>query len=449
MTLTTEEQRRLMVLNHVGSGALTGKEAAALLGLSERQLRRLRRAYERDGAKALAHGNRGRRPPNALDPQLKAQVIHLAKTRYLGFNQQHFTEMLAEREAIQLSHATVNRLLTEAGIVSPRRRRPARSHARRDRFPREGMLLQVDGSRHDWLEGRGPWLSLVGAIDDATGMVPWACFREQEDAQGYFEVLRETVRRKGVPLAIYSDRHGIFFKTKDKDLTLAEQLDGRRQPTQFARLLEELGVQLILARSPQAKGRVERLWGTFQDRLTSELRLAGVNTADEAQRVLAHFLPRHNRRFSVPASDVTPAWLPAPDRRRHEQLFCFKYRKVVANDHTVRFQGQRIDIPPGGPRPSYAKAEVELHQHFDGSIAVFFQGTCLAKKQLTRQEVYRVLEEHSDTPALDQPPAPRIRVPTPKVGYQPPPRSHPWRVGYEQRARNRTKSSSDQNGQNH
>lgn len=162
-------------------------------------------------------------------------------------------------------------------------------------------------------------MSLVGAIDDATGLVAWACFRAQEDAQGYFEMLRETVRRKGVPLALYSDRHGIFFKTKDKELSLEEQFDGRRQPTQFGRLLEELGIQLILARSPQAKGRVERLWGTFQDRLTSELRLARASTREAAQQVLARFLPRHKRRFSVPANDSTPAWLPAPDRRRHDR----------------------------------------------------------------------------------------------------------------------------------
>jgi hypothetical protein len=136
------------------------------------------------------------------------------------------------------------------------------------------MLLQIDGSRHDWLEGRGPDLSLVGGLDDATGLVPWATFRDQEDAQGYFELLRAVVRRHGIPLAIYSDRHGIFFKTKEKELTLEEALAGRRQPTQFGRLLEELGVELILARSPQAKGRVERLWGTFQDRLASEVRLA-------------------------------------------------------------------------------------------------------------------------------------------------------------------------------
>jgi transposase len=446
VTLSTKEQRRLMVLNHLGSGALSNSEAAALLGLGERQVRRLHRAYAAHGAKALAHGNRGRRPSNAIDPKIKQRVIHLARTRYQGFNHQHLTEMLAEREGLQLSRVSVHRILTGAGMPSPRRRRPPRAHRRRDRFPREGMLLQIDGSRHDWLEGRGPFLSLVGGIDDATGLVPLACFRAQEDAQGYFEVLRETVRRKGVPLAVYSDRHGIFFKTKDKELSLEEQFDGRRQPTQFGRLLEELGIQLILARSPQAKGRVERLWGTFQDRLISEMRLAGASTRDEAQQVLARFLPRHNRRFSVPPNDATPAWLPAPDRRRHDQLFCFKYRKVVSNDHSIRHDGQRIDIPPGGPRPSYAKAEVELQQRFDGTVAVYFQGTCLTKQQLPVTTNYRV-DQHSYAEALDEPPTP-VRKP-PAVGRRPPAASHPWRFGFNKSGLQRSKSWRRKNGQNH
>ena len=312
MTLTTQEQRRLMVLNQVGSGLLSSEQAAGLLGISERQLRRLRRGYEQEGAKALAHGNRGRPPANAVAAAVRQHVVTLATSRYQGFNHQHLTEMLAEHEQIDLSRPTVHRILKAAGVVSPRRRR--------DRFPREGMLLQIDASPHDWLEGRGPRLSLVGAIDDATGIVPWACFRVQEDAEGYFEVLRQTLQRQGVPLAVYSDRHGIFFRTANHKLTLEEQLDGRRGPTQFGRLLEELGIQLILARSPQGKGRVERLWGTFQDRLTSELRLAGAATKEQAQDVLAGFLPRHNRRFAVPPHDPTPAWLPAPDRA---SISCF------------------------------------------------------------------------------------------------------------------------------
>lgn len=184
MTLSSREQRRLLMLNHLGSGAISGEEAAGLLGLSARQVRRLRRAYATLGASALAHGNRGRRPSNAVALKLRQRVVQLARSRYQGFNHQHLTEMLAEREGLQLSRVTVHRILAAAGIPSLRQCRAPRAHRRRDRFPREGMLLQIDASRHDWLEGRGPFLSLVGGIDDATGQVPWACFREQEGAQG-------------------------------------------------------------------------------------------------------------------------------------------------------------------------------------------------------------------------------------------------------------------------
>ena len=278
ITLTRSEQRRLLVLNHLLSGALVNSQAASLLGLSIRQVRRLRRRYETAGAAALPHGNRGRRPVHALDPAVIAQVVDLARTTYLGFNQHHFTEMLAEREALDLSVSSVHRILARAGIAAPRQRRASRHRRRRDRYPRAGMLLQIDGSRHDWLEGRGPYLSLLGGIDDATGVVPWASFHDQENARGYFELLRIVVRRYGIPLAIYSDRHSIFFKTKDKKLTLEEALAGRREPTQFGRLL---GARHPADPRPLAsgQGRVERMWGTFQDRLTSELRLANACTA--------------------------------------------------------------------------------------------------------------------------------------------------------------------------
>jgi hypothetical protein len=177
--------------------------------------------------------------------------------------------------------------LKAAGVPAPRRRRPPRHRRRRDRYPREGMLLQIDASRHDWLEGRGPILSLLGAIDDATGRVTSACFREQEDAQGYFEVMRETVRRLGIPMAAYADRHSIFVQTQEKQFTLEEQLSGRRQPTQFGRLLEELGVQLIYARSPQAephRAPLENLPGPPRLRATagSGLQLDGCQPAPGA-----------------------------------------------------------------------------------------------------------------------------------------------------------------------
>jgi len=214
VTLNRAEQRRLLVLNHLEACALVNAEAAELLGISIRQVRRLRAAYRERGAAALAHGNRGRRPAHALEPAVALRVVELATSTYAGFNHQHLTEMLAEHEGIHLSRPSVHRILTQAGVASARTRRPAQHRRRRERMPREGMLLQIDGSRHDWLEGRGPYLTLIGAVDDATGIVPWACFRDQEDAHGYFQLLAEVVRRRGVPLALYSDQHSIFFVTK-------------------------------------------------------------------------------------------------------------------------------------------------------------------------------------------------------------------------------------------
>src|SRR5450759_1203202 len=230
ITLTTAEQRRLIVLNHLESGALVNAEAARLLDLSVRQLQRMKAAYADLGAAALSHGNRGRRPVHALDPELARKVVELATTTYAGFNQQHLTELLVEEHGLAISKLSVHRILTAAGVPAPRKRRPPRHRHRRDRYPKAGMLVQVDTSRHDWLEGRGLHLSLVGAIDDATGEVLSARFRKQ-GAQGYFEVIREVVRRRGIPLALFADRHSIFVVTKDTQLTLDEELAGRSQPT--------------------------------------------------------------------------------------------------------------------------------------------------------------------------------------------------------------------------
>lgn len=267
ITMNGKEQRRAMVLTAVIEGRLTAGEAAELMRLSRRQERRLRHAFLRDGPAALVHGNRGRRPVHTLDPGLRSRIIALADGVYAGCNDQHLTELLAEREAIALSRSSVRRILRAAGRRSPQRRRPPRHRSRRERMPQVGMLLQVDGSRHQWLGPDGPWLTLVGAIDDATGDVPYALFREQEDAQGYLLLLREVVRRRGVPLALYSDRHMIFQSAAKAPMTLEEELAGKPLPTQVRRVLDELDITWIGARSPQAKGRVERLWRTFQDRL--------------------------------------------------------------------------------------------------------------------------------------------------------------------------------------
>jgi transposase len=385
VALNKREQKRLMVLNKVNSKEIRVEEAATIISLSMRQTWRLLAAYRKEGAAALAHGNRGRKPPNAFTEDLKQEVRELATTRYRGFNHQHFTELLAEREGIFLSRSSVRNILLESGVRSPRKRRPPKHRHRRERYPQEGMLLQIDGSPHDWLEGRGPWLSLIGAVDDATGKVPSALFRGQEDAQGYFRLLQNIVQDKGIPLAIYHDQHRIFKLPADKSPSIEEQLEGKRPLTQFGRLLEELGITSIPALSPQAKGRIERLWGTFQDRLVSELRLAGAKTLDEANKVLQDFLACYNVKFAVPAAEPGSAYRQVGHGFIADEVFCFKHRRTVGADNVVRFEGHRLQVVPTNGRASYARCRVEVHVRLvrlcrdsdeigDDSLAVYYQG---------------------------------------------------------------------------
>jgi len=414
VTLTIREQQRLKVLNEVMTGGLSGSKAAMAMGVSLRHERRLLAAYRKKGVAALAHGNRGRKPPNALDGEVVKLVIKLAETKYAGCNTQHFTELLAEREGIHPSRSSVRRILVGAGKNSPRKRRAPKHRSRRERYPQEGMLLQLDGSPHDWLEGRGPELSLIGAIDDATGKVSGALFREQEDTIGYFILLREIAGRYGLPLALYHDRHSIFELAADKLLSIAEQLEGKRPLTQFGRLMQELGITSISALSPQAKGRIERLWGTFQDRLISELRLAGVSTLEEANCFLVGFLKRYNARFAVPPVQTGLAYRKA-EGRDINTAFCLKYKRMAGADNVVRFNGQRLQILPSLERLSYARCIVEVHEQLDGSLRVYYQGhyldTAPAPAEATKMRELvgvaatnaRSTSNHPARPAKDHP----------------------------------------------
>lgn len=377
LTLSEKEQKRAYVLNAILAKRWTVDEGAKLLHVSERHLWRVLAAYRKEGVGALVHGNRGRRPVNATPDGMKQEMVRLAQGPYDGANYSHLAELLAERDGIQRSRWTVRRVLKAAGIGSSRHRRRAKHRRRRERYPQEGMLLQVDGSRHRWLGEEGPWWSLISGIDDATGTVPYALFREQEDAQGYFLLLQGVIAAKGIPLALYSDRHRIFVYERQPK-TLEEQLLGRPEPTQVGRALEELGIEWIGASSPQAKGRVERLWQTFQDRLRIELRLAGVKTLAEANRVLWAFVPRFNARFGVPAAQPGLAYRSPPPGLDLAGVLCFKYGRTVASDNTVQFGRRTFQIQPTAQRSTYARARVEVQERLDGRIVLTHQGTVLA-----------------------------------------------------------------------
>ena len=369
ITLDAQMQHRLFVITQVLDGRLDVGSASRLLELSGRQIRRLLTAVRIDGAAGLVHGNSGRPPIHRTPDHLRTRLVELATTTYAGVNRAHLADLLAEREGIAVPERTLRRILTDAGIAPARRRRPPRHRSRRERVAQAGRLLQVDGSRHRWLGRSGPFLTLVGAIDDATGIVTAGRFGAQEDATGYFAILAQTVRRFGLPLEVYSDRHGIFVVEGRRPPTIEEQLAGVAPRTQVGRALQTAGIGWIGARSPQAKGRVERLWGTLQDRLVSELRLAGASSLDDANAVLEAYLPRHNERFAVDARDPVLAWRPWTGERSIESVFCFQYPRRVANDATVSWLGRSLALPrPAGG--SWSGRAVVIEERLDGSLWV-------------------------------------------------------------------------------
>ena len=376
LTLTQKELARLQVLNNVLEHRLPMDQAAELLGVTERHAWRILAAYRKGGAAALVHGSRGRRPANAVSDELRTAVVNLARTRYLGANHTHLTELLREREGIDLGRQTVRRILTRAGLSSPRRRRPPKHRVRRERMPKAGMLVQVDGSHHPWLEERGPRFALLLAVDDATGVVANAVFRQAEDARGYFILMDGLIRRWGIPLALYTDRHGVFkFNGRPR------HIPGPIESTHFTRALQELGVQQIFARSPQAKGRVERAAGTFQDRLVTELRLAKAATIQQASETLERFIPRYNAKFGVPTEHHDSAYRPFDLGSELSEILCFKHSRKVARDNTVKYNWRTLQLLPSEDRPSYAGAKVEVLELPDGSLRVQHEGMTVPSRE--------------------------------------------------------------------
>jgi len=426
VTFTMKEQHKLQMVIDYEAGKVRAQRAAELLGITKRQFRRLVAAYRQRGIAAMAHGNRGRAPANRIAEAVRQEILRLAQESYQDYNDCHFTEELAEQpEPIVVSRSTLRRIRRAAGQGSPRKRRASQYRSRRERYPQAGMMLQTDGSRHDWLEGRGPWLTLVGMIDDANNQIPGAIFREEEDAAGYFLVLEQVCLSQGIPQSIYADQHTIFQSPSQP--TIEQELYGELPRSQFGRLVDELGIQLIAARSPQAKGRIERLWGTLQDRLVKELRKAGANDLQSANRVLAAYLPKFNARFQVEAAQPGLAYLPWPQERDPADYFCFKYTRIVTHDNTIPFNAYRLQIPPGPGRTSYAKARVDLHHYLDGSLAVFYQGQRLVTFQPATSAPPRVGHFQPANPASPPPKPQSARLPKPPRQLWKPPADHPWK----------------------
>ncbi len=424
--------QRSEVLHHLAEGTLSLEQAAVILHRSERQVRRLLAAFEHEGPDALRHGNAGRRPANRTDAALRERLVALAATTYAGVNRAHLAELLAEREGIAIPARTLRRILSEAGLPPARVHRPPKHRSRRERVPRAGMLLQTDGSRHRWFGPDEPYATLVGAIDDATGTVTGATFRAAEDAAGYFLTLSQTSAGYGLPWTLYSDRHGIFWKDPKRPPTLTEQLTGKRAFTQVGRALDEAGIGWLGTSSPQAKGRVERLWGTWQDRLLVELRLETITTIEDANAFLPRFIRRHNARFAVPAADPAPAWRAFPAGLTAESVFCFAYARRVGRDATISWGGEALALPRRRDGRSWAGYRVTLEERLDGSLWAGHEGqhyqlteAPAAPALLRARHLPRQTDEQVDLPSVAEPspsPSPATRSTSRRPG-----RDHPWR----------------------
>ena len=377
LRVSQREIHRMHVVRLVIEGRETVGRGAKLLGISPRQMKRLRRKVKERGVDGLLHGNRGKAAWNKTVSDKIKKVIELARGRYQGLNDTHLTEKLKEKEKIALSRATVRTILRGAGIAAVRKRGVKRHYKRRERKAQEGALLLWDGSPHHWFgDDRGQW-NLTAVIDDATGALLHGVFSLEEDAQSYLICLRQILLDKGIPLALYMDRHGIF-RRNDDHWSLQEELMGEQTPTQVGQALKQLGIEPIFALSPQAKGRVERLFNTLQDRLVQELRLAGINTPQQATSFLnGPFKADFNARFAKPARESQSAWRPLSRGLDVDRICSFGYQATVGNDNAVRLGGIILDIPPGPRHRGYAKARVEVRHLLDGRWRVYSKNQLL------------------------------------------------------------------------
>lgn len=425
--LSEKEARRVYVMDQLLKGVLTVREAAGLLGLSERQVKRLKGGMKKEGVAFLAHKNRGRKPKHALPEEVSALVVSLFQGEYHGASCPHLAELLAQHHGIIISPRTVHRILSRRGLLS-RTRRKARRRRCRERMPQEGLLIQCDGSPFDWLEGRGPKLTLLGAIDDATGKILGLCFRPEEDTLGYFLLFSQVVQNHGVPYSVYSDRHSIFFSPKTDKLSIEEELAGKKVSlTQLGRALNELGVIHIRSRSPQGRGRIERLWNTLQSRLVVELRIAGITTCEEANAFLPDFIARYNARFAVAPADPQPAYRPAPPPHQLEQVLCFKEERKASRGSTISYYGctyQLVDAK-GSVVSLQPRSKITVLTHLDGSRSALYNG-----KRFFLQPFASLPKSASSTESSGN----QQQVSS-RRGAQKPAPDHPWRKPRQKRSR--------------
>ncbi len=409
--MSAKELRRGEVLSRVKRGELKLTEATALLEVSYRQAKRLNKRYRAGGVKALVHGNVGR-ASNRADDKRREQVLELVHANYAGEGHERCgptlaAEQLQQDHGLEVSVRTLRRWMLAAGLWSRSRKRPPH-RSRRQRKAHFGELIQLDGSHHHWLEGRGPKACLMNFVDDATGLA--LCrFSGQETTWAAADLLQAWVRQHGVPKALYCDWKNVY----QRQPTSREALEGIKPETQFGRMCAKLGIGIIAASSPQTKGRVERHHGTHQDRLIKKMRLRGIVDYEAANRYLGEeYLAEHNERFCCEPAAGADFHQALPRGTELRGVFCFEYERVVSNDQVVRFENRCLQLKPKRNQGVGAGARVTVQQGRDESLQVRFEGHEIEHEVIA-----------TPTPRLRTKPAPQGNV----VARRKPAANHPWR----------------------
>jgi transposase len=406
ITLTKKEHERLAVVRQVMRGELKQKVAAELLSLSTRQVRNLVRKVERDGAKGLAHGNRGKPSPKRMAQTLVDRIIALVKERYRDFKPKFAAEKLWKRDKIRVSDEKMRQIMIGAGLWRVHRHK-SEVHPWREPKAHYGEMVQMDGSHHAWFEARGPKLVLMGMVDDARNRF-YGRFYAYEGVYPAMNALEGYIRSFGLPRSLYVDKHSTYKTVRHPSED--ELLKGEEASTQFERAAQELGIRLIHAHSPQAKGRIERAFATLQDRLVKELRLASVSTLEDANRFLEAYLPKFNAQFEREPRESEDLHRPLPKGLKFEEIFCLKTVRQILDGYIIRWKGRRFAIEEPTRRMLGKPATVMLH--FDGRMIIRYEGRDLGYREIA--------ERPKHVPAV-----PVVRPKPPK--YTPPP-THPWKV---------------------
>lgn len=412
LTMSNREISRLEVIQRLQEKRLSQKEAAEMLGLSTRQVKRLLRTYKAQGAKGLVSKHRGRPSNNRLDESVVQQVIDLIYARYRDFGPTLAHEKLTEVHGLQLSRESVRRIMISEGVWKARRAKRASVHQMRQRRACFGELVQIDGSDHDWFEGRGPRCTLLAYIDDATGQLVELWFVPAETFFAYAEATRHYLERYGKPVAFYSDKHGIFRVNQPRPLGTSSGL------TQFGRAMQELNIQIICANTPQAKGRIERAYQTLQDRLVKELRLRGISDIASANAYSPEFREDYNRRFAVQPRSSHDAHQPLLKTENLDQILVHQETRTLSKNLTLQFNKVIYQIQTNRPTYALRNAQVTVCENSKGEIIILYKNQPLPFtlfQQPPRQA------EVVTSKTLDQ----QLQQP------KPPAASHPWRqYGY-------------------